>query len=387
MKIVIAPDSFKESISAPEAAEAIERGARRAAPDCVTVKIPVADGGEGTVETMVKATGGEFITSRITSPLGDMVEATWGMLGNQSQPTAVIEMAAASGLPLVPLEKRNPMITTTRGTGELIRAALDRGAKKILIGIGGSATTDGGSGMALALGVSLLDVTGKQIPEGGHGLAHINKIDISRLDKRIGQTEIIIASDVNNPLTGPNGAAAVYGPQKGATLNMISILDHNLALFADSIRRDLNIDIERTPGAGAAGGLGAGLIAFLGAEMRPGFDIIADLLNLKDVMKDADLVVTGEGRMDGQATHGKAPLGVARIAHSFGIPVIALAGSLGEGRETLHELGLDACFSIIDSPMSLADAMNNASVLLESCAEQTVRLFARCGRSKNNSGI
>lgn len=380
MKIVLAPDSFKESLSAALAAEALERGVRRAAPDCRIEKIPIADGGEGTVETLVLATGGEFVEQKVTGPLGARpgdaaTTARYGMLGGRSPKTAVIEMAAASGLPLVPPEKRNPLLTTTYGTGELIRSALDHDAGEIVIGIGGSATVDGGAGMAQALGVRLLDADGNELPFGGGALGRLDRIAMPRLDKRISGAKIEVACDVQNPLVGENGAARIYGPQKGATREMVRALDANLAHFADIVARDLGVRIADMPGAGAAGGLGAGLVAFLGARLRPGFDIVADIVGLDARLRDADLVITGEGRMDAQAVFGKAPVGIARRAKKLGLPVIAIVGSLGEGWEKVLDHGIDACFSIVPGPMPPADAMRNAPALIERCAEQVVRLF------------
>jgi len=380
MKIVLAPDSFKESLSAVLVAEALERGVRRAAPDARVEKIPIADGGEGTVEVLVNATGGEFVEQRVTGPLGASegdapVTARYGLLATRSPKTAVIEMAAASGLPLVPPEKRNPLLTTTFGAGELIRSALDHGAREIVIGIGGSATVDGGAGMAQALGVRLIDNDGKELLFGGGALSRLAHIDISRLDSRIGATGIDVACDVQNPLVGPSGAARVYGPQKGATPDMVRILDDNLAHFADVVAGDLGVSIAQMPGAGAAGGLGGGLVAFLRARLRPGFDIVADIVRLDEKLRGADLVITGEGRMDGQAIFGKAPIGVARRAAKSGAPVVAIVGSLGEGWERVLDHGIDACFTITPGPMSLADAIQNAPALVERAAEQVVRLF------------
>ncbi len=375
MKIVVAPDSFKESLSAVLVAEAIERGVRRAAPDCRVEKIPVADGGEGTVEVLVGATGGGFVKETVTGPLGGAVVASYGILGHRSPKTAVIEMAAASGLPLVPSEKRNPLLATTYGTGELIRSALDRGAREIVIGIGGSATVDGGAGMAQALGARLLDSEGRDLPFGGGALGQLTRIDMSRLDTRIASTKIEVACDVQNPLAGETGAAHVYGPQKGATPEMVLALDANLAHFAEIVARDLGVRIADMPGAGAAGGLGGGLVAFLGAHLRPGFDIVADIVRLDERLCGADLVITGEGRMDGQSIFGKAPVGVAGRAKKSGVPVVAIVGSLGEGWEKVLDHGIDACFSITQGPMSLAEAIARAPILIERTAEQVVRLF------------
>ena len=373
MKIVIAPDSFKECLTALEACEAIERGVLAACPHAGTVKIPMADGGEGTVSALVDATGGEYITETVTGPLGEKVDARYGILGDGE--TAVIEMAAASGLALVPPATRNPLVTTTYGTGELMRSAAARGARRIIVGIGGSATTDGGGGMAQAVGVRLLDANGAELGPGGGELARLARIDVAGLDPRLRDAAIDIASDVTNPLTGERGAARVYGPQKGATPAMVDALDANLAHLADIIQSDLGIDIRDAEGAGAAGGLGAGLMAFLGANMRPGIDLVIEAVGLPERLKGADLVITGEGRLDGQSAFGKTPIGVAREAKKLGLPVIALAGSIGDGAEAVLERGIDAWFSIVRSPVPLEEALANGAALLEAAAEQVIRAW------------
>ncbi len=344
MKIVIAPDSFKGSLTAVEVSDAIDAGIKSAISTAYTVKVPMADGGEGTVECLVNATGGKVLKESVIGPLGEDVEASYGILGDGS--TAVIEMAAASGLPLVPEEKRNPMITTTYGTGQLIKAALDHGCKKIIIGIGGSATNDGGAGMAQALGVRLIDDKGEEIGFGGAELKRIAKIDISSLDKRVYATEILVASDVKNPLCGPNGASAVYGPQKGATPQMVKELDKALAHFAEIIKRDLGKDVKDIPGAGAAGGLGAGLIAFLDAKLRPGIELVMESVGFEDIVKDAFLVITGEGKIDRQTVYGKVPVGVAKISKKYNIPVLAVAAVLEEEPEFFKPYGIDFVFEI-----------------------------------------
>jgi len=370
-RIGVAPDSFKECLSAAAVADAIERGLRKAVPDCEVVKVPMADGGEGTVAAMVAATGGQIVTEEVTAPLGDKVKAQYGLLGDGA--TAVIEMAAASGLPLVPPEKRNPLVTTTFGTGELVKSALARGAKKIIMGIGGSATVDGGAGMAQALGVKLLDASGQPIGFGGGELARVARIDMSGLDPRAKASEFVVACDVDNPLLGPRGAAAVFGPQKGATLEMVGILDANLAHLAGIIERDLGRQVKDMPGAGAAGGLGAGLVAFLNATLRRGVELVVEAVQLRERLRGCQLVITGEGRLDGQSVFGKTPIGVARVAKSLGIPVIALAGSLGQGCEETLQHGIDAYFSIVNRPMTLEEAMAKASELLAERAEQVLR--------------
>jgi len=374
MKITIAPDSFKESLTAVQAADAIARGLRRALPHSELVCAPMADGGEGTVEALVVATGGRFLTARVTGPLGETLEAPYGVLGDGE--TAVIEMAAASGLPLVPPDRRNPLVTTTYGTGELIRAALDAGARKILVGVGGSATTDGGAGMAEALGAKLLNASGRSIARGGGALTHLARIDVSCLDERLKRTKILVASDVTNPLCGERGAARVYGPQKGATPAMVEQLDRALAHFAAIIRRDLGADVLHVPGAGAAGGLGAGLIAFLDATIRPGIELVIDAVRLRKRMAGSHWVITGEGQIDGSSAFGKTATGVASVARSLGIPVIALAGAIGDGAEAVHEHGIDAFFSITPRPMTQAEAFAKAASLLEDEAAEIGRLIA-----------
>ncbi|TDN58551.1 glycerate kinase [Scandinavium goeteborgense] len=358
MKIVIAPDSYKESLSALEVACAIEAGFREIFPEAEYVKIPLADGGEGTVEAMVAATQGRVITVNVTGPLGFPVQAFYGISGDEQ--SAFIEMAAASGLESVPAERRNPLKTTSWGTGELIGHALDAGVKQIIIGLGGSATNDGGAGMVQALGAKLLTRDEQPIPPGGEGLEQLERIDISGLDSRLANCRIEVACDVTNLLTGKEGATAVFGPQKGATEAMIPRLDEALLRYATLIERDLDIKVLNLEGGGAAGGMGAGLFAFCGATLRPGIEIVTDALHLADIVKDADWVITGEGRIDSQTVHGKVPVGVARVAKRFNIPVIAIAGSLTDDAEVVHQHGLDAVFSVIYSICTLEDALANA---------------------------
>ena len=368
MRFVIAPDSFKGSSSAKEVAQAIAEGLREALPDAECDLVPMADGGEGTVEALVAATGGEIVKVRVTGPLGEPVDAFFGLLGDRH--TAVIEMAAAAGLHLVPPEKRNPMVTTTYGVGELIKAALDAGCRKLIIGIGGSATNDGGAGMAQALGARLLDASGNEIGFGGGALAKLARIDVSGLDLRVREAEIWVACDVTNPLTGPQGASAVYGPQKGATTEMVQLLDANLRHYAALLRRDLGVDVEQMQGAGAAGGLGAGLMAFCQAKLRRGVELVIEAVRLEERVRDAEFVITGEGKLDFQTGYGKVPHGVAQVAKRFGKPVIAIVGQLGEGAEKCREWGIDACFSILTKPMSELEAMTNALFLLRRIAEE-----------------
>jgi len=378
LKVVIAPDSFKECLPAEDVAEAMARGVRAAAPQAEVVCVPMADGGEGTVRALVAATGGTLRQAAVTGPLGEPVEAEFGLLGDGQ--TAVIEMAAASGLPLVPPDRRDPTRTTTRGTGELIQAALDLGARHLILGIGGSATVDGGAGMAQALGARLLDAAGRPIGPGGGELDRLARIDLSAMDPRLKAVRCEVACDVTNPLVGPRGAARVYGPQKGATPEMVERLDANLAHLADVIQRDLGLDVRDVPGAGAAGGLGAGLVAFLGATLRRGIELVIGAVRLEEKLRGADLVLVGEGRMDAQTAYGKVPVGVSRLAARMGIPAVALVGSLGDGFEAAHPEGIAACFSILDRPMALAEAIERAPELLARAAEQILRLFlARAG--------
>lgn len=367
MKIVIAPDSYKESLSALDVATAIERGFKEIFPDAEYVKLPVADGGEGTVEAMVAATHGRIVNVNVTGPLGEPVAGFYGISGDEQ--SAFIEMAAASGLELVPAAQRDPLITTSCGTGELIRHALDAGVKHIIIGLGGSATNDGGAGMVQALGATLLNAQGNALGHGGGELASLARIDVSKLDPRLKTCRIEVACDVTNPLTGEQGASAIFGPQKGATGETIALLDNALHHYARIIQRDLDVDVLTLAGGGAAGGMGAGLYAFCGAELRRGIEIVTDALHLAEHVADADLVITGEGRIDSQTVHGKVPVGVAKVAKGYNKPVIGIAGSLTVDVGIVHEHGLDAVFSVIYSICSLDDALKNAG--------ENVRMTAR----------
>ena len=368
MKIVVAPDSFKGSLTAVEVADAIEQGIREIFPEAEIVKIPMADGGDGTVQCLVNATEGEILKEKVTGPLEDEVLASYGILGDKK--TAVIEMAEASGLTLVPENKRNPLITTTYGTGQLIKAALDQGCRKMIIGIGGSATNDGGAGMVQALGVKLLDREGKEIGFGGGELKKVFRIDTKYLDNRLSETKVLVASDVSNPLCGPKGASWIYGPQKGATPEIIKELDESLAHFAEIVKRDLNKDVKDIPGAGAAGGLGASLMAFLDAELRPGIEIVIEIVRLEQAIKDADLVITGEGKIDSQTIYGKAPIGVARIAKKYNIPVIAVAAIIGDDADIVHQYGINALIKISEPPMSLAEPKSKKVWLIKKSIKQ-----------------
>lgn len=358
MKIVIAPDSYKESLSALEVASAIEAGFREIYPDAEYIKLPVADGGEGTVEAMVAATQGRVVEVAVTGPLGEPVQGFYGISGDES--CAFIEMAAASGLELLPPAARNPLKTTSWGTGELIRHALDLGVTRMIIGIGGSATNDGGAGMVQALGAQLLTANGQPIAPGGAGLSTLATIDISGLDPRLAQCRIDVACDVTNPLVGDEGASAVFGPQKGATPEMVVQLDRALTHYAGQIAQDLDLDVLTLEGGGAAGGMGAALYAFCGAHLRPGIDIVTDALHLDVLVADADLVITGEGRIDSQTIHGKVPVGVARVAKRYQIPVIGIAGSLTADVGVVHQHGLDAVFSVLHRICSLDEALAEA---------------------------
>ena len=334
----------------------------------------MADGGEGTVQSLVDATDGQLLVERVTDPLGNEIDAEYGILGDGT--TAVIEMAAASGLTLVSPSQRNPLLTTTYGTGQLIKAALDRGCRKLIIGIGGSATNDGGAGMAEALGAKLLTSDGEPISPGGGGLGALGTIDLSELDPRLASTVTVVACDVDNPLTGDRGAARVYGPQKGATPEMVETLDANLGHFAAVIQRDTEKVVGEIPGAGAAGGLGAGLIAFLNAELKSGVEIVIDAVQLERQLEGADLVVTGEGEINFQTVFGKTPVGVAKLAKQHGIPVIAIAGSIAEGAEGVLEAGIDAIVDIVPAPMPLDSAVDNAFDLTVEAAVRAARLIS-----------
>jgi glycerate kinase len=381
MRIVVAPDSFKGSLSALAVAEAMERGVRSVFPDASVARVPIADGGEGTVEALVAATGGRLESRRVTGPLGEPVEARWGVLGDGR--TAVVEMAAASGLTLVPRERRDPRVTTTRGTGELVRAALDAGLRRVVVGLGGSATNDGGTGLARALGIRFLDDAGRDLPEGGAALARLARVDLAGRDARIAAAEVVVACDVDNPLTGPRGASAVYGPQKGATPAMVAELDAALERYARVAREATGRDVAGLPGAGAAGGLGAGLLFFTPARLRPGVEIVLETTGFDALVRGADLVLTGEGRTDFQTAMGKAPVGVAAAAKRQGVPVVCLSGGLGPGADEVLARGIDALAVTVPGPMGLEEAVARARELVEAGAARACRLVAlgmRIGR-------
>lgn len=373
MRIIIAPDSFKESMTALEAAHAIEAGFKEVFPQAVYLKIPMADGGEGTVQSIIDATDGEIKKLFVTGPLGEQTEAFYGLSGDGK--LAVIEMAASSGLEKVPLSKRNPLLTTTYGFGELIADALNEGVEDILLGIGGSATNDGGAGMLMALGGKLLDRDGQAIQPTGAGLKDLVDIDLIDLHPRIKDVTIRVACDVDNPLTGKNGAAYIYGPQKGANPDQVVELDQNLKNYAEVIKNKLQKDIGKIAGAGAAGGLGAGLIAFLSAKLEPGGDLLADLMNLDDKIKDADLVITGEGGINHQTIFGKTPIAVSKIAKKHEVPTIAFSGVLNKGYESIYEEGIDAVFSILPELTSLEETLEKGYINLKNIAMNVAQLL------------
>ena len=374
MKIVIAPDSFKESLTALEVANAIERGFKRIFPNAEYVKLPMADGGEGTVQSLVDATRGRLIEAEVTAPLGNQVKSFFGLSGDGK--TAIIEMAAASGLHLVPMDERNPCQTTSFGTGELIKQALDLGVQHIILGIGGSATNDGGAGMLQALGLRLLDKNGQSIGFGGAALSNLAEIQLADLDPRLQHVQIEVACDVNNPLCGERGASAIFGPQKGATPEMVKELDAALAHFAEIADRDCGKQIKEQSGAGAAGGMGGGLLLLPNVQLKAGVQIVLDNLKFAEQVKDADLVITGEGRMDAQSILGKTPIGVARTAKQFNRPVIAIAGCLREDYEVVYEHGIDAVFPIIRNLGDLPTILKQGEQNLISTAQNVARLLS-----------
>ena len=383
MKILIAPQAFKGSISAVDAAAAMREGVLRVVPDAEVSAVAVADGGDGTLDTLVEGSGGEIHHIEVTGPLGERRTAEWGAMGDGV--TAVIEMARTSGLALVPDEKRDPLITTTFGLGEAIIHAIDAGYRRFIIGIGGSATNDAGAGMAQALGVRLLDSGGKDLEFGGAALSRLDHIDMSGLNETVRSCEFLVACDVNNPLTGPTGASAIYGPQKGATPEMIKRLDAALLHFAEVVKRDIGVEINDIPGSGAAGGLGGGMIAFTNGELRAGVDIVLDTVRLDDYLTGCNLVITGEGSMDHSTIYNKAPVGVAERAKRLGIPVVGISGSLGAGFQDVHEHGIDALAAIIPGPMTLDAASERAAELISNATEQVLR-FMKAGSQVFSSG-
>ncbi|MFJ7747138.1 glycerate kinase [Peribacillus sp. NPDC097295] len=373
MKIVIAPDSYKGSLSALEASQAIERGVKKVLPTSETVLVPVADGGEGTMDSLIAATNGRKVEVLVKGPLLDNIQGAYGILGDQE--TCVIEMASASGLCLVESDKLNPMTATTYGTGELIKKALNDGCRKFILGVGGSATNDGGAGMLQALGMKLLDDEGLSIRFGGEGLSRIVEIDTKDFDSRITECEFLIASDVQNPLVGPEGASAVFGPQKGATPDMVAFLDNALSIWADLVEAKTGLHLHNKVGAGAAGGIGGAFQAFFPSKTKRGIDIVIEYTKLSEKLQGAQCVFTGEGQIDYQTASGKTPMGVAEKAKEFGIPVFALAGSIGTGIEVLYNHGITSVHSIVSAPISLEEAIERGSELLEFSAEQVMRTF------------
>ena len=371
MKIVVAPQAFKGSLSATEVGNSMIKGIENVIENSTNLLVPVADGGDGTLETLVESSQGKINSIKVTGPLGEQQNSAWGALGKNK--TAIIEMARSSGLALVPINKLNPLISTTYGLGEVILDALDQGYRDFIIGIGGSATNDAGAGMAQALGIKLLDSNGNELSFGGESLSKLNSIDVGGIDTRIKESNFAIACDVNNPLTGPEGASAIYGPQKGATPEMVNTLDQALTNFAEIVEKDLGIKINDVEGSGAAGGLGGGLIAFLNGKLRKGVDIVLDFVDIDKALTNTNLVITGEGQLDFQTIYNKAPIGVARRAKHLGIPVIAISGSLGENFSVVHEHGIDAASSIVSKPMTLEEASKNAPELISAATEQALR--------------
>ena len=373
MKIIIAPDSFKGSLSAVEAANAINKGVKNAYAEAETHLLPVADGGEGTMETLVSATNGEFREVTVIGPLGNEVKAAYGILGDGE--TCVIEMASSSGLALVPEGKLAPLVTTTYGAGQLIEKALNDGFSSFIIALGGSATNDGGAGMLQALGLKLLDRMGIEVGYGGGKLADIEKIDTRNFDLRIRSSTFLIASDVENPLIGLNGASHIFGPQKGATPEDVKILDENMRHWADQIASVTGVSLHNLPGAGAAGGIGGAFQAFFPAKMRRGVDVVLEYVKFHSYLENADLVITGEGQVDYQTASGKTPLGVAQAGMKGNVPTIILAGAVGKGVEVLYDYGVVSVHSIIDKPMTLKESMDQTAQLLEQSAEQIIRSY------------
>lgn len=373
MKFVLAPDSFKESMTAKEACIAMEKGIIKAMPEAEIIHVPMADGGEGTMQSLVDATSGKIYEVEVTAPLGNKVKSRYGVLGNEN--IAVIEMAEASGLNLVKREDRNPLITTTFGTGELIKAVLDRGIKKIIIGLGGSATNDGGVGMLQALGASFKDRNGKELSFGGKSLIDLETIDLSNFDKRIYDVDIEVACDVKNPLVGSNGASYVFAPQKGATEEMVKILDKALLKYSNVVMKAFNKDINNIAGAGAAGGLGAALVGFCNGKLKSGIDLVIKYSLLEEKIKDCDYVFTGEGSIDFQTKFGKTPVGVSKLAKDKGIPVIAFAGNVGDNIDDLYSLGINSVVSIMQGVSTLEQALKNGPSNLERTVYNIVKII------------
>ncbi|WP_027087930.1 glycerate kinase [Cohnella panacarvi] len=378
MRIVLAPDSFKGSLSATKACLAMQEGIRSVERDAEIVHLPMADGGEGTIESLVHALGGSVREALVRDPLGREVLASYGVLADGR--SAVVEMAQASGHTLLSKEERNPLAASTYGTGQLISRCMDEGYRNVLLGLGGSATNDGGTGMMRALGVRFLDGDGAELPEGGGALGKLGRIDLSGLDPRLAETTVTAVTDVRNALCGDEGASRVFGPQKGATEADIRVLDNALAVYAVVVKEQLGIDVASVPGAGAAGGMGAGALAFLGAELRPGFELLAETYRFGERIKDADLIMTGEGRLDRQTLSGKVVSGVCRHARKRGVPVVSLCGAVALPASEMDKLGLIACLSIVPGPCELTEAVENAHAWTRERTEQLMRLIRLGGR-------
>ncbi|MDU5110514.1 MAG: glycerate kinase [Clostridium sp.] len=372
MKVVIAPDSYKGSLTAMEVASCIEEGIKRYNKNIEVVKVPMADGGEGTVQALVDATGGRIINLKVCDPLLREVDSFYGILGDGN--TAIIEMAAASGINLLRCNELNPLITSTYGTGQIINDAIERGCKNIIVGIGGSGTNDGGAGMLRALGIRFLNKEGRDIPEGGAALKELHSIDKKNFNKRISKCNIKVACDVDNPLCGLNGASHVFGPQKGASNEDIKLLDEALNQYAKIIKNEFNIDVLNIPGSGAAGGSGAAFLA-IGSKLERGVDIVINETNLQTMIESADIVFTGEGRIDFQTKFGKAPYGVAKEAKKNGLPVIAICGEIGEGYDELYNHGFTSIFSIVNKPMTLEESIKDSKKLIRDVSERIVRVI------------
>jgi len=371
MKFLLSPDSYKGSLTAIEVANNMEIGIRSVLKDADIIKLPIADGGEGTVEVLVAANHGTIHEANVMGPLYETVRAKFGVFNNNQ--TAIIEVAESSGLTLVPVHSRNPYKTTSYGLGELITCALDLGCKEIIVGLGGSATNDGGVGMAQALGVKFLDQAGQEIPPGGEGLLNIHTIDVKEIDTRIKDVQFIIASDVTNPLCGEFGATAIFGPQKGATSEMVKYLDQGLENLAIKINEQLKLDIRNIEGAGAAGGLGAGLMAFLSANMQKGIDIVFTYTNIENIIKTVDFIITGEGFTDEQTMFGKAPYGVAKMAKKYGKPVICISGGISIEESELFQMGMDVIMGTVQAPMNLEEAMESAGENVQYTTASVIR--------------
>jgi glycerate kinase len=371
--IILAPDSFKESMTAKEVCIAMEKGIKKANSKITCIHVPMADGGEGTMQSLVDATGGMKYSANVVGPLGNEVEAEYGILGDGE--TGILEMASASGIQLVPVDKRNPLVTTTYGTGQLIKACLDRNIKRLLIGIGGSATNDGGAGVVQALGGKLLGKEGSEIGFGGGELGKLASVDLADFDSRLKNIKVEVACDVTNPLCGLKGASNVFGHQKGADPQMIEILDENLRHYADIIKEQFGKEVIDVPGAGAAGGLGAGLMAFLNGTLKNGIEMVVKYSELEEKIKSADMVWTGEGSIDSQTQYGKTPLGVARVAKKYDKPVIALAGKVGSNIEALYDMGIDSIFCIMRGVATLEEALKDGKENIERTSENIIRLL------------